>query len=133
MTEARDPNAQPTVAVIGANANRAKFGNKAVRAFRARGYRVFPVNLTADTVEGLPAYRSVLDIPVETLDLVTLYVPPAAGLKVIEEIARRPPREVFFNPGADAPEVLERARQLGLNVTVGCSILAIGESPSDYR
>ena len=34
----------PTVAILGASADRSKFGNKAVRAFLARGYMVYPVN-----------------------------------------------------------------------------------------
>ena len=44
---------RPTVAVIGASANRRKFGNKAVRAFRNAGYDVYPVNLKAGEIEGL--------------------------------------------------------------------------------
>ena len=33
-----------TVAVIGASSNRAKFGNKALRAFANQGYTVIPIN-----------------------------------------------------------------------------------------
>jgi exo-beta-1,3-glucanase (GH17 family) len=32
-----------TVAVIGASADPAKYGNKAVRAYKQQGYQVFPV------------------------------------------------------------------------------------------
>ena len=48
----------PTIAILGASADRAKFGNKAVRAFVQRGYAVFPVNPRGGTIEGLAVYRS---------------------------------------------------------------------------
>ena len=46
----------PTVAILGASADRTKFGNKAVREFLARGYTVYPVNPKGGEVEGLPGY-----------------------------------------------------------------------------
>ena len=103
-----------TVAVIGAGPDRHKFGNKSVRAHAWAGYTVYPVHPTAEVVEGLPAYTSVADVPVEKLERVTVYLPPAAGLKVLPAIATKNPDEVWFNPGADSPEVLAEARKLGL-------------------
>jgi predicted CoA-binding protein len=120
-----------TVAVIGASSNRNKFGNKALRAFARRGYTVIPVNPHETEVEGHHAYRSVLDIP-GPIDLATVYVPPRAGVAVIEELARKGVEQVWLNPGADDPAVLSRARELGLETRQLCSILAIGESPSNY-
>jgi hypothetical protein len=46
-----------TVAVIGASPNRAKWGNKAVRAFQSQGYTVHPVHPAHDQVEGLPCFK----------------------------------------------------------------------------
>ena len=120
---------KPTVAVVGANSDRRKFGNKAVRAYLAAGYEVFPVHPTETTVEGLPAFQSVKDIPRATLDRVTVYLPPAVGLKVLDEFTAKPVGDVYLNPGADAPEVVEKAKRLGLNVIAGCSILAVGARP----
>ena len=120
---------KPTVAVVGANSDRRKFGNKAVRAYLQAGYEVFPVHPTEPTVEGLPAYKSVTDIPRATLDRVTVYLPPAVGLKVLDEFTAKPVGDVYLNPGADAPEVVEKAKQLGLNVVAGCSIVAVGVRP----
>jgi predicted CoA-binding protein len=120
-----------TIAVIGASSNRNKFGNKALRAFVKRGYTVIPINLREHEVEGLQAYPSVLDVP-GRIDLATLYVPPSAGIRVMDEIAKKGIGEVWLNPGADTAEVLTRARQLGLRTTRLCSILAIGESPASY-
>lgn len=121
-----------TIAIIGASADRSKFGNKSVRAHVQRGYRVFPVHPSAETIEGLPAFRSVLDVPVEVLDRVSVYLPPAVALSLLPQIAAKPANEVWFNPGADDPAVLAKARELGINAVAGCSIIAIGESPSDY-
>jgi predicted CoA-binding protein len=117
-----------TVAVIGASNHRGKFGNKAVRAFARRGYTVIPIHPRERQIEGIPAYRSVLDVP-GTIDLATLYVQPSVGVRVLDEVARKGIAEVWLNPGADAPEVVSRARELGLKATQLCSILTIGESP----
>jgi predicted CoA-binding protein len=119
------------VAVIGASSDRDKFGNKALRAFRAAGYRVIPINPREKTVEGERAYRSVLEVP-DAIDEATVYVPPSAGVRVMDEIAQKGIGMVWLNPGADGPNVVRRARELGLTTRVACSILGIGESPSDY-
>ena len=120
-----------TVAVIGASSNRRKFGNKALRAFAHRGYRVIPINPREDAIEGHAAYRSVLDVP-GPIDMATVYVPGSVGLGVLDEIARKGIAEVWLNPGADDPRVVARARELGLNPTIACSIMGIGESPAAY-
>jgi predicted CoA-binding protein len=120
-----------TVAVIGASNNRDKFGNKALRAFVKRGYTVIPINPNEREVEGYRTYASVLDVP-GPIDLATVYVPPATGVQVMEQLARKGITRVWLNPGADDAEVVSRARELGLRAEQLCSILAIGESPSNY-
>jgi predicted CoA-binding protein len=121
----------PVVAVIGASTDRRKFGNKALRAFRTQGYTVIPINPHETQVEGERAYASVLDYP-GTIDEATLYVPPHIGVGVVDEIAKKGVKRLWLNPGADGPDVVARARALGLVPTVACSILAVGESPGDY-
>jgi predicted CoA-binding protein len=120
-----------TVAVIGASSDRQKFGNKALRAFRDRGYTVVPVNPKEAEVEGEKSYASVLDVPGE-VDMATFYVSPAVGLAILEEVVKKGIPEVWLNPGADGPQVVERARALGLKTVVACSILGIGASPAAY-
>jgi predicted CoA-binding protein len=120
-----------TVAVIGASSDRRKFGNKALRAFRDHGDAVIPINPKEAEVEGAKSYPSVLDVP-GPIDMATIYVAPAVGLRVLDEIAKKGIREVWLNPGADSPEVVDRARELGLELVVACSIVGIGRSPSAY-
>jgi uncharacterized protein len=119
------------VAVIGASNDRRKFGNKAVRAFARQGYDVKPVNPNSGTVEGLPAYASITDIP-GAIDLVTLYVPPEIGERLLAEIARKQPGEFWVNPGAESETLLAKADALGLRPIVACSILGVGENPGAF-
>ncbi len=117
-----------TVAVIGASSDRAKFGNKAVRAFRLQGYTVYPVNPREPEIEGLPAYQSIRDVPARP-HMVSVYVPPPVLLKLLPDIAARGCDELWLNPGAESDQVVAAAEQLGLNVIQACSIVAIGVSP----
>jgi predicted CoA-binding protein len=118
-----------TIAIIGASTDRGKYGNKAVRAYLKVGYQVFPVHPIASAIEGQRAFRSVLDIPVAELERITIYLPPAVLRPLLDEISQKPAREVWFNPGTDGPDIIERARSLGMNAVVGCSIVAVGVSP----
>ncbi len=122
----------PTVAILGASADRAKFGNKSVRAHRRGGYDVYPVNPKAETIEGLPAYPSLGEVPVNLLDRISVYLPPAVGLKLLPEIAAKKAREVWFNPGSESPELLQKARALRIHAVAGCSIVDLGLSPGEF-
>jgi len=117
---------RPTVAVVGASRDRSKFGNISVRAHLQQGYQVFPVNPNADHVEGLPAFESLRDVPVENLDRVTVYLPPQLTLELLDEIA---PAEVWMNPGSADEDVRVRADELGIEIIEACSIVDLGVSP----
>lgn len=120
-----------TVAVVGASANRAKFGNKALRAFQAQGYRVIPINPNERDVEGLETYASVLDVQ-EPIDMATVYVQPEVTLRLLDEFAKKGIREIWVNPGAEDDAVIGEARRRGLKVIFACSIIGIGQNPADF-
>lgn len=117
-----------TVAVIGASSNRRKFGNRAVRAFALEGYTVVPINPVEAEIEGLKAYKSVLDYP-GPIDMASFYVRPSVGLEVIDSIAQKHIPEVWLNPGAESDELIARLRTLSIRPIVACSIRTIGQDP----
>ena len=122
---------QPRVAVVGASRDRRKFGNKAVRAFLESGYEVFPINPNEAEIEGLPTYSAIEELP-DKVDLVSMYVPPKIGVKLLPAIARHAPGEVWLNPGSADHELLESAAKLHLRTASLCSIVALGRSPGEF-
>lgn len=121
-----------TVAVIGASKNREKYSNKAIRAYVNQGYEVYPVNPRGGEIEGLTVYRSITEIPV-ALDRVTVYLPPQLTLTILAGIAEKGTRELFLNPGSESEEVVAKAKSLGLDPILACSIIDIGETPAQYE
>jgi len=119
------------IAIIGASNRRHKYGNMAVRAFKERGDTVFPINPHESQIEGLPVYKSVLDIP-DAVDVASFYVSPSVGLTLIEEVAQKGIKRVLLNPGAQSDQLLHRCEELGIDATVACSIILAGRSPSEF-
>lgn len=120
-----------TVAIVGASADRSKFGNKSLRAHQRQGWTAYPVNLRGGEIEGLKVYQSLRDVP-RPLTRVSLYLPPSDGLEVLGDIAAAGPQEFFVNPGAESEELLEQARALGLDPILACSIVDLGVSPVQF-
>jgi len=118
-----------TVAIIGASADRRKFGNRAVRAFLSEGYTVIPINPHEAHIEGLTTYRSVLDVP-GPIDMASVYVQPAIGYELLDELEQKGIPEIWVNPGAESDELIAEARRRKLNVIEACSIVGIGLSPA---
>ena len=120
-----------TVAVVGASSDRNKFGNKALRAFKAQGYTVIPINPNEREVEGIATYASVLEVP-GPIDMATVYVQPEVAMRLLAEFEQKGIPEIWVNPGAESDELLAQARTRKLNVIAACSIIAIGQSPASY-
>ena len=116
------------VAVIGASNNRQKFGNRALRAYRDLGYTVVPINPREREVEGIAAYRSVLDVP-GPIDIALFYVPPDVGAQVMADVARKQIPEVWLNPGAEDDTLVALARSLSIDPILACSLVAAGQRP----
>ena len=123
---------KPTVAILGASADRSKFGNKSVRAHQACGYEVYPVNPRGGEIEGLAVYASISDVPTDRLDRVSVYLPPHVGMHVLKAVAEKGCGEFWLNPGSESDELIVQAGDLGLPVIAACSIVELGVSPADF-
>jgi predicted CoA-binding protein len=125
------PPRPPRIAVVGASTNRRKYGNKAVRAFREAGWTVYPVNLDAETIEGLEVFPTLADLP-SPVERISVYLHPQDTMKLLPEIQQTGCDDIWLNPGSADMSVLERCHEMGLAVVNACSIVDIGMRPADF-
>jgi predicted CoA-binding protein len=78
--------AQPALARVGMSRSGRKFGNLAYRELTTKGYRVYPIHPTVDTIEGSRCYRRFADLP-EPVDAALVVVPPAQAARTVREAA----------------------------------------------
>jgi predicted CoA-binding protein len=125
-----DPRPARAVIVLGASPKRSRFSNMAIRAYRERGFTVYPVHPRGGAIEGLEVAARVAEVPgpAETL---LLYVRPEIGRAALREARARGVRRVFVNPGAGSPELVAEIEALGMEAIEACAILAIGRSPGE--
>ncbi len=97
---------ETSVAVVGATDNPVKFGYQIFRDLKHHGYRVWPVNPNRLTVDGDPAYPNLAALP-HRPDIINMVVPAQVGLRVAEEAVGLGYRNIWLQPGAASPKLLE--------------------------
>ena len=121
----------PSIAVIGASANREKFGNKCVRAYLKLGWEVFPVNPKENEIEGLKCYASITELP-SVPDRVSIYLPPQVTISIIPDLLQAGVKGVILNPGGESDNLVKALRDNGIIPRLVCSIRIEGLSPEEF-
>ncbi|VBB06234.1 Hypothetical protein LUCI_1450 [Lucifera butyrica] len=119
MDEIQKMLALKTWAVVGATNNQEKFGYKIFKFMKEAGFTVYPVNPGVSEVLGETCYPALQDLPVKP-DAVDFVVPASVGEKVMRDCAALGIKNVWLQPGADAPGVVKAAQELGLTAVRAC-------------
>jgi predicted CoA-binding protein len=110
------------IAIAGVSREGTKFGNTAFTELSARGYQVFAVHPEAKEIAGTPCYPSLAALQGQ-VDGVLVSVPSQQAISVLREAAATGLKNVWLQQGAESPEVLALARDLGLNLVAKKCVL----------
>ena len=110
------------IAVVGASRNPHKFGHAALRELAARGYDVVPVHPSAETIAGIACVHHLGELP-EPVEGVLIVLPPEKAKGALREAASSGVKNVWLQRGAESPEVIALAGDLGLSPITGKCIL----------
>lgn len=109
-----------TVAVVGASDNPARPSNDVFGyLLRHSRFELFPVNPNADAVCGIPAYRSLSDLPLIP-DMVDVFRRHDDLPEVLDEVLQLSPlpRYLWLQQGLRHEQFAERARAAGMTVVM---------------
>jgi len=113
--------------VVGASADRNKYGNKVLRCYRQNDLDVVPVNPNATEVEGIPAIATLTESE-PTLDAISVITPPHITETIVEEAVALGIGHIWMQPGAESESAVQSATENGINVISGgpCLLVVLG-------
>ncbi|OGF32991.1 CoA-binding protein, partial [Candidatus Falkowbacteria bacterium RIFOXYA2_FULL_35_8] len=83
---------------------------------------VYPVNPKADCIGGLRVWHSLKELP-EKPDIISIVVPPAVSLQIVEQAKELGFDNLWFQPGSFDEQVIKKAESLNLNIEIEACIL----------
>lgn len=117
-----------SVAVLGASNEPSRIGGRPIRYLKEGGFPgpIWPVNTKGGTIQGLPAFKTLDELP-EAPECLIVAVPAAAVCDAVESAAKRGTKAaVVFSAGfaeADAPGKALQDRLVGIARETGCRVV----------
>jgi predicted CoA-binding protein len=116
-----------TIAVVGASDDPAKPAHAIPSYLQEQGYRILPVNPRAAEVLGEHAYHDLGEIRTP-IDVVDVFRPPSEALGVAEGAIAAGAKVLWYQPGTETDEAIDRAVDAGLTVVAGLCMGAMHAS-----
>jgi predicted CoA-binding protein len=102
-------------AVVGNIHNKEKFAYKIYKFMKNKGYNVYPVDPTGEAIDGEQSFKTLTDLP-EIPEVVDMVINPIRGEAFLDEANGLNIKFVWFQPGAENSELVEKANAYGMNV-----------------
>ncbi len=104
------------IAVIGASANKKKFGNIILRYLVARGFNVFPVNPVVKEIEGINCFPDTKSLPSNVKSAIFITKPEVTEIEIENICEEKNITSVWLQQGSESKKAILTAKQNGLNV-----------------
>ena len=113
--------------VVGASADRSKYGNRVLRCYQSNGLAVVPVNPKESVIEGIETVASVAGIP-DDVASISVITPPAVTEQVVEAAIAKGIRNIWMQPGAESDKAVQKCLDAGINVIAdgSCILVVLG-------
>ncbi len=118
--------ARKTIAVVGLSKDPEKHSHRVASYLKSQGYKIIPVNPTADEILGEKCYKGLLEIPEDiqkTIEIVDIFRPseevqPIAEQAVELKKKHKRLRAVWMQLGISNDKAAETAKKAGIEVVM---------------
>lgn len=109
--------------LLGASTNPSRYAYLATMRLAQHGHEVIPIGVQTGAIEG---HEIVHGQPaLEDVDTVTLYLGPPRQKEYYDYILSLHPKRIIFNPGTENPELMQLARENGIEPVEGCTLVML--------
>ena len=116
--------ASTSFGVVGASANRQKFGNKVLRCYQQNGRNVVPVNPVETEIEGISCVATISDLPPE-VESISMITPPPVTARLVPLAIEKGIKNIWMQPGAEHPDAVALCHEQGINIIADGSCLLV--------
>ena len=115
--------------VVGASANRYKYGNKVLRCYLQHGRRAIPVNPNEKEIEGIPCVATITDLPPEVKSI-SMITPPQVTDQLVPVAIQKGITDIWMQPGAESATAVKLCKENNVNVIAdgSCILVVLGYS-----
>jgi predicted CoA-binding protein len=106
-----------TIASVGVSSNPGKESYGIVQYLKSQGYRVIPVNPTAEEILGEKSYPDLESVP-EQIDVVQVFRRPEDVPPVVDSAIKVGAKTVWMQEGIVHEEAAQKARNAGVQVVM---------------
>lgn len=142
MTTLKEIMSPKSIAIVGASDNKSRIGGRPLANMVEKNFagEIYPINPNRDTVQGIKAYSSLLDVK-DDLDFILVAVPSKIVVSVLEEaVIKKAKTALIFSSGfseiGDQGEILQNqikkiSQDSGLRV-IGPNCLGLFNSANNF-
>src|SRR5829696_2144033 len=110
--------------VLGASDNPSRYSYLAINRLKAHQHPVVAIGRRQTTVNGVPIHKE--HVQAEDVDTVTLYLNPQNQVEYYDYILGLHPKRIIFNPGTENDELIQKAKQAGIQPVIACTLVMLG-------
>jgi predicted CoA-binding protein len=99
-----------TYALIGASANKEKYGFKVLENLLEAGFKVIPINPKGGKILEQKVYTSINDIK-QDVDVAIFVVPSQVTQVVIDDVLNKGIKKIWLQPGSENEEIIRKCEE----------------------
>ena len=107
-----------TIAVVGCSKDPSKASNRIPAMMKKHGYKIIPVNPTADVILGEKCYHSLKEIRDLEVDMINIFRPGSEVPKIIEESLFLNPKVIWLQLGISSEEGAKISEKNGIDIVI---------------
>lgn len=114
--------------ILGATPNPTRYAYLAAEKLTSQNHEIVPVGIKQGEIFGRPieVQTQTNDITIHTdIDTITMYIGVRNQPEWYHYIFETKPKRIIFNPGTENPELMQMAREAGIEVEVACTLVLL--------
>ncbi len=109
--------------VLGASDNPSRYSFLAINSLRRHGHPVVAIGRRNTRVADITVTKDHENF--DNVDTVTLYLNPRNQREYYDYILSLHPKRIIFNPGTENDELIEKAREKGIQTKEACTLVML--------